>query len=209
MNLLAKQFYYFRRYWIFALAGFILILVLVIPIRLAIASYQAPQPQAILTLGGGSDREEFTAEFAKKYPCLGIWVSSGSVPTVVRDIFQAANISSDRFRLDYRAVDTVTNFTTLVPDFQQRRIQHVYLITSNFHMPRAKAIATIVLGSQGITFTPVSVPSSYPKESILRILRDSGRSLLWVFTGRTGASYKSSLTRPFYVSRILDLTIGH
>jgi uncharacterized SAM-binding protein YcdF (DUF218 family) len=193
-----KQCHYFKQYWILALAGFILILLLVIPIRLAIASYQAPQPQAILILGGGTDREQFTAEFAQKHPSLDIWLSSGSLPTLAQSIFQAANIPRDRLHLDYRAVDTVTNFTTLVPDFKQRRIQHLYLITSNFHIPRAKVIATLVLGSQGITFTPISVPSSYPKESIFRLFRDGGRSLVWIFTGRTGASYRSSLTHLFY-----------
>jgi hypothetical protein len=60
-------------------------------------------------------------------------------------------------------------------------------------MPRALAIATFVLGSQGIAFTPVSVPSDQPAESWLRILRDSARALLWVVTGRTGASLKTEL----------------
>ncbi|HEY9706719.1 MAG TPA: YdcF family protein, partial [Oculatellaceae cyanobacterium] len=104
-------------------------------------------------------------------------------------IFRAAGISDARVHLDYRALDTVTNFTTLVADFNSRNIQHLYLITSDFHMPRAKAIATIVLGSQGIAFTPVSIPSNEPAESKLRILRDTGRALLWMIVGRTGASF--------------------
>ncbi|WP_414563548.1 hypothetical protein [Anabaena sp. CCY 9613] len=32
-------------------------------------------------------------------------------------------------------------------------------------MPRAKAIATIIFGSQGIAFTPIAVPSNQPQES--------------------------------------------
>jgi hypothetical protein len=82
----------------------------------------------------------------------------------------------------------VTNFTSLVKDFKQRKYHHLYLITSDFHMARAKAIATFVLGSQGIAFTPVSIPSRQPPESWFHILRDSGRALLWIVTGRTGAS---------------------
>jgi len=54
-----------KRYWIIALAGFLVILLGMIPVRLAIAHYQAPHPQAILTLGGGIDREQFTAQFAR------------------------------------------------------------------------------------------------------------------------------------------------
>ncbi|GAX34330.1 YdcF family protein [Nodularia sp. NIES-3585] len=183
------------------LAGFILALFSLIPIRLAIASYQSPHPQAILTLGGGPDREEFTAQFAQKYPQLDIWVSSGSPPEKALDIFQNAAIANDRFHLDYRAVDTVTNFTTLVDDFKHKDIQHIYLITSAYHLPRAKAIATIVLGSQGITFTPISIPSSKPRESILRIVRDSGRSLFWIVSGRTGASFNPRFREPFYAAR--------
>ncbi|MGJ5673005.1 MAG: YdcF family protein [Nostochopsis sp.] len=178
-----------------ALTGFILTLLLIIPIRLAIAKIQAPLPQAFLTLGGGPEREKLTAELARWYPSLEIWVSSGINPDEARRIFQAEGISMTRVHIDRRAVDTVTNFTTLVSDFKQHRIQHLYLITSSFHMPRAKAIATIILGSQGITFTPVSVPSNQSKESNLPILRDIGRSFFWMITGYTGASLKSDVVR--------------
>ncbi|MEB3280962.1 MAG: YdcF family protein [Lyngbya sp.] len=166
----------------------LLFLIAIIPVQLAIAHYQAPQPQAILTLGGGSDRELFTAQFAKNHPNLDIWVSSGIPREPAMDIFRAAGIADRRVHLDYLAVDTVTNFTSMVDEFKQRNIQHIYLITSDFHLPRSQAIATIVLGSQGITFTPVAIPSREAEESSLRIWRDVGRSVIWVVTGRTGAS---------------------
>lgn len=176
-----------------------LLLLSIIPVRLAIASYQAPEPQAIFTLGGGRDREEFTAQFAKYYPSLEIWVSSGIPSDLARPIFRAAGVPDSRVHLDSRAVDTVTNFTSLVADFKHRHFQHIFLITSDFHMPRAEAIATIVLGSQGITFTPVSIPSDKPIESEFHILRDIVRALLWLVTGRTGASLNPNLyaIRPF------------
>jgi uncharacterized SAM-binding protein YcdF (DUF218 family) len=166
----------------------ILLLLSIIPVRLTIAYYQAPHPQAILTLGGGPDREEFTSQFAKAYPFLPIWVSSGRPPKQALAIFRAAGIPHTRVHLDRRAVDTVTNFTSLVADFKSQDIQHIYLITSDFHLPRAKAIATVVLGIWGIAFTPISIPSNYPPESWLRILRDTTRALFWVITGHTGAS---------------------
>ncbi|MBD2772376.1 YdcF family protein [Iningainema tapete] len=186
--LIPKFRHVFKKQKIFLVGLFAILLVSIIPIRLLVASYQAPLPQAILTLGGSSDREVFTAQFAQNYPALDIWVSTGSYPQEAYPIFQAAGIQNYRVHLDYRAVDTVTNFTTLVPDFKTRRIQHLYLITSDFHMPRAKAIATFVLGSQGITFTPISVPSARDKESLGHILRDTCRCILWIFTRRTGAS---------------------
>lgn len=181
------------RFFCLVICTFIVVLFGLIPVRLAIASYQAPDPQAILTLGGGLVREEFTAQFAKHYPSLEIWVSSGTVSKIARPIFQSAGIPDQRVHLDYRAIDTVTNFTSLVADFKSRNIQHLFLITSDFHMKRAKAIATIVLGSHGIAFTPVSVPSDKPVETKLHILRDVGRSVFWLVTGRTGASFNPKL----------------
>jgi uncharacterized SAM-binding protein YcdF (DUF218 family) len=201
--MLVKRLHHiFGKRWILALVSFLaIVLISVIPVRLAIARYQVPHPQAILTLGGGQDREEFTARFAQAHPSLEIWVSSGLPPNNAREIFRAADIPKQRVHLDYRASDTVTNFTSLVQDFKNRNIQHLYLITSDFHMPRAKVIATIVFGSQGITFTPISIPSNEPTESFVRILRDSGRSVLWLFTGRTGASLSPRVAHSSYAFR--------
>ncbi|AFZ59152.1 YdcF family protein [Anabaena cylindrica FACHB-243] len=198
---MSQLYYQLKKYWILSLASFIIVFLSIIPIRIAIASHQAPQPQAILTLGGGPEREKFTAQFAQNHPNLDIWVSSGILPAQAFAIFDAMCITTDRIHLDYRAVDTVTNFTTLVHDFQNREIRHIYLITSDFHLPRAKTIATIVLGSQGITFTPISIPSERPRESIFHIVRDSGRSLLWIVSGRTGASFNPRFHPPLYASR--------
>lgn len=182
-----------------AIASLLVIILGIIPLRLAIASTLAPHPQAILTLGGGIEREKFTAQFAQLYPQLDIWVSTGIPPKQAYDIFQQAGISRTRVHIDRRAVDTVTNFTSLVEEFQQRHIRHVYLVTSDFHMSRARAIAILVFGSQGITFTPVSIPSTHPPESQLRILRDTTRALVWIFTRRTGASF-----HPRFDSKLLS-----
>jgi len=82
----------------------------------------------------------------------------------------------------------------LAEDFTDQKLQHIYLITSDFHLTRARAIATIVLGSQGIVVTPLAVPSSGNKsESLLRVLRDCGRSILWILSGKTGASLNPNL----------------
>ncbi|MDX2212463.1 MAG: YdcF family protein [Oculatellaceae cyanobacterium bins.114] len=164
-----------------------------ISFNLAIAHSAYPQPQAIFTLGGGEDREEFTTQFATLHPDLPIWVSTGISSHKAKSLFQAADISLDRLYLDYRAVDTVTNFTSLVHDFQTQGIRHVYLITSDFHMRRARAIAFFVFGSRGILTTPVSMSSKHPSETILHVSRDIGRSLLWIATGRTGASLNPKL----------------
>jgi uncharacterized SAM-binding protein YcdF (DUF218 family) len=189
MTLEIKSLYlFFKKYWILALIGLILSLVVIVPIKNAIAIYQAPVPQAFLVLGGDPKREEAVAEIANWYPKLDIWVSSGPNAKETMRIFQNKAILPIRLHIDQRAVDTVTNFTTLVKDFQKTHIQHLFLVTSDYHMPRAKAIASLVLGSHGIVFTPLSVPSNQPPESSLRILRDIIRSLVWLFTGYTSTS---------------------
>ena len=178
------------RFILLSLISLIIFSLIVIPLRLAIAQYQAPYPQAILTLGGSPDRETFTAQFAKINPSLEIWVSSGIPNEQAWQIFRTADIAEERVHLDRRATDTVTNFTTLVDDFKQKDLKHLYLITSSFHMPRSVAIAMIVLGSQGITFTSIPIPSKEKPEPTIEILRDSLRALFWLFTGHTGASLK-------------------
>ncbi|NEQ81783.1 MAG: YdcF family protein [Moorea sp. SIO2I5] len=159
-----------------------------IPIRLGLAHLQSPTPEVILTLGGDITREKFTAEFAQQHPNLDIWVSSGVATPQAQKVFREAGIPDQRVNLDRRAIDTVTNFTSLVQDFQTHDIHHVYLITSDFHMRRSIAIAFFIFGSQGIAFTPVAIPSQQPEESWLQVLRDVGRSVVWIITGRTGAS---------------------
>lgn len=164
----------------------------VIPVRRAIADYQAPEPQAILVLEGRTERIRFAAQFARTHPDLPIWVS-GNPPGkhLNQVIFQQAGISAARVHYDFCAIDTVTNFTCTVPNFGVRRIQHIYVITSDYHMTRSLAIAYIVLGSRGIVATPMIVPSiDYPVESPLRTVRDCVRSLVWLVTGRTGASLR-------------------
>jgi len=166
------------------------VLIGAIPLRIAIALNQVATPQAILVLGGDSDRMKFAAKFWKAYPKLDIWVSDYQSNFVINNsFFQGASIPKQRVNYDSCPTDTVTNFTCIVNILTARNTVHIYLITSDYHMARAKSIATLVLGSRGIVVTPVAVPSRGRKsESLLRIIRDCIRSLLWIVTGRSGAS---------------------
>jgi uncharacterized SAM-binding protein YcdF (DUF218 family) len=149
-------------------------------------------PQAVLVLGGSSsklERERLAAKLALQYPDLPIWVSSGSTnKNYVRRVFANAGINPQRLHLDYEAKDTVTNFTTLVDDFQFLGINRVYLVTSDYHMRRARLVGEIVLGSRGIDLQPVVVPTKKASETRSKALRDGVRAVLWVITGRTGAT---------------------
>ena len=146
-------------------------------------------PQAVLVLGGATEREHFAAEFAREHPDLPVWVSSGSNPEYAEWVFSEVGIDLHRIHLDYQAVDTVTNFTTLADSFKAQDIHSVYLITSDYHMRRAQVIGEIVLGSRGIDFQPIAVPSRGSPEPIDKAVRDGARSLLWVVTGRTGSDW--------------------
>lgn len=143
------------------------------------------QPDAVFVLGGHEEREKFAAELGKRYPHLDIWVSGGSPQHYVKRIFATRGIKGDRLHLDYRASDTVTNFTTLVDELQAEGIESVYLVTSENHMTRARIIGEIVFGSRGIVLKPLAVPSSSPPEPIEKSVRDGARSIFWLATGNS------------------------
>ncbi|MGI0489889.1 YdcF family protein [Pantanalinema rosaneae CENA516] len=146
-------------------------------------------PQAVLVLGGAPEREDFAAIFARQYPELPIWVSGGSNPEYTEGTFADAGIDMHRLHIDRAAVDTVTNFTTIVDQLQAKGINSVYVITSDYHMRRARVIGEIVFGSRGITVKPVVVPSHRSSiEPMEKSIRDGARAILWLLTGHTGAS---------------------
>jgi uncharacterized SAM-binding protein YcdF (DUF218 family) len=144
-----------------------------------------PSPEALLVLGGHEERERYAAQLALQHPDLPIWISSGSPQGYAQKIFRNTGIASDRLHFDYRAKDTVTNFTTLVDQLKAQGIDSVYLITSENHMRRAKIIGDIVFRSRGIDFQPISVPSQNPPEPMEKTLRDGARAFFWLVTGRT------------------------
>jgi len=157
----------------------------IIPIQSAIAQYPTPNPQAIFVLGGGREREIAAVKLAQTNSKLQIWISSGSSPNWTKSYFQENGIPLSRLHLNYCAVDTVTNFTCLVNQFNQRDIHHVYLLTSDFHLLRAQVIGLFVFGSRNIAITPIGIPSASSPEPQGKTLRDTFRSIIWVFTGRS------------------------
>ena len=172
-----------------------MILISIIPSRIAITLYQVPEPQAIFVLGGDIYRRiPFAANFAQENPELALLVSD--YPRVYEyssKVFREAGIAQKRIDYDFCATDTVTNFTCTVEEFVEKNLRHLYLVTTDYHMRRAKAIACLVFGSRGIVVTPVAIPSDSQPESWWRVLRDSLRSGLWIVTGKTGASLNPHL----------------
>ncbi|MFM7449805.1 MAG: YdcF family protein [Leptolyngbyaceae cyanobacterium] len=146
------------------------------------------EPDAILVLGGTTGREEFAAKFAQTHLELPIWVSGGSNPEYTEAVFFDAGINRNRLHIDRSAVDTLTNFTSLVDEFKRQDIRQVYLITSDYHMRRAQVIGEIIFGSRGILLKPVEVRTQYEPEPLSKSLRDGARAVFWLATGRTGST---------------------
>ena len=151
------------------------------------------KPQAIFVLGGSPDREQFAARLAQDYPDLPIWVSSGSNKEYSEWVFEQAGISPDRIHLDYRAVDTLTNFTTLMDELRAKGITSLYLVTSDYHMLRAQWISEVVGGSRGIVFKSVPIPTDQPEEPIVKSIRDSARAIVWTVTGYAGTKEERTI----------------
>jgi hypothetical protein len=146
---------------------------------------QPPPPQLILVLGGDVDRERRAAELSRQRG-LPVVVSGGSNPEYAHWLFEQSGVRGGRVRLDYRAHDTLSNFTSVVADLRRARVRHVLLVTSSDHMQRALLVGRIVAGSRGITLTPVAVPCGERCAPELRrkVWGDGARALLWVITGR-------------------------
>ena len=145
-----------------------------------------PPPQMILVLGGDVAREQRAADLAARQG-LPVVVSGGSNPEYAHWLFeQRQGLPPHQVQLDYRARDTLSNFTSLVDDLRRARIRHALLVTSSDHMDRALLVGRIVAGSRGIHLTPVPVPCAdrCQPEGRRKIWGDGARAALWVVSGR-------------------------
>jgi uncharacterized SAM-binding protein YcdF (DUF218 family) len=145
-----------------------------------------PPPQLILVLGGDLDRERRAAALARQHG-LPVVVSGGSNPEYAHWLFeQHQGLPPGQVQLDYRAQDTLSNFTSLVDDLRRARIRHALLVTSTDHMDRALLVGRIVAGSRGIHLTPVPVDCGdlCVPEGRRKVWGDAVRAGLWVLSGR-------------------------
>lgn len=159
---------------------------LAMPLRpFAKAALTRQDPQRILVLGGDADRERIGLRLARQLE-LPLVVSGGTNPEYAQWLMEHEGLGQNEVRLDYRAQDTLGNFTSLVDELQGEEIEHVLLVTSEDHLPRALIVGGIVAGSRGIRLTgvPVSCAEQCRKESLGKRWGDGLRALAWVVTGR-------------------------
>ena len=156
-----------------------------------------PPPQMILVLGGDVERERMAGDLARR-DGLPVLVSGGSNPEYAHWLFGRQGLEAGSVQLDYRATDTLSNFTSIVDELKRAKVRHVLLVTSSDHMQRAMLVGRLVAGSRGIGLTPVAVPCGErcQPEGWRKIWGDGARAALWVLTGRDLRSWAAARFGP-------------
>jgi uncharacterized SAM-binding protein YcdF (DUF218 family) len=150
----------------------------------------------IIHLGGDPARIYETIQTAKNNPSALIIVSSENNPAWVDQQLQAAGLSRDRYVFDFNAWDTVTNFTETKRWVMQQRPQKVFVVTNEFHMPRAETIAHCVFWKEGVKVVACPTANRAPRsEGWQLVLGDVARALLWRLTGILIADCKTKVDR--------------
>ena len=137
---------------------------------------------AFFVLGGSINREIYVAKLAKQYPDIPILISHGSDDPCIFLIFQREQAPLNRVWLEKCAESTFGNFFFSLPILTKWNVHKVKLITSATHLPRAKWLAQILLGSHGISIEldiapEKGVPGNY--ESVAKTRLDLIRSFFW------------------------------
>lgn len=137
---------------------------------------------AYLVLGGSIKREIYIAQVAKQYPQTPILISAGSKDPCIVGLFQRVNAPLEQVWLEHCAKSTFGNFYFTLAILEKWGVQHIKLVTSPTHLPRAKWLAQIILGAHGIwvetdIVEEVGIPGN--QESRLKTGLDVIRSLMW------------------------------
>lgn len=153
---------------------------LTIAVSLAISSTKPIE--AILVLGGSIRREIYVAELAKQLPQVPVLISQGSPHPCIWLIFQRSHAPMQQVWLENCARSTFGNFYFSGPILRQWRVHKVRVVTSGTQLTRARVLAQILLGAQGIWVEIANVEEQgIPgnQESALKTSLDITRSLGW------------------------------
>ena len=139
----------------------------------------------ILELGGNPARLYRVIELAHQYSDTKIIVSSEGSPDHVVGLLRGAGIPDDRFILDFKAWDTVTNFTETKQLLRGFNPAKIFIVTDNFHMRRAMKIANAVYWLSGISLIAEPYMGSEPHdpEPNALVRQDAFRAWLWRLIG--------------------------
>ncbi len=142
---------------------------------------------AFLVLGGSIRREVYVANFEKQYPEVPVLISAGSPPPCILSVFERSQTPIEKVWLENCARSTFGNFFFSLPILESWNAKKVMLITSPTHLPRARWLAQIILGSHGIwvetyAVTEKGIPAN--TESTLKTILDVVRSSAWTIVSQ-------------------------
>ena len=143
----------------------------------------------LIILGGDKERELAAARSVASLPNIRLAILSSGAATEadIREAVFSVGRPDVRVCIDRRAVDTVTNCTTLAPDVAAMvpHVSAVTITTAREHCRRANAVGALVFGAFGIRVTtqPIDTAEHLYGESVLRCIRDVVRACCWVTTG--------------------------
>ncbi|MEB3229547.1 MAG: ElyC/SanA/YdcF family protein [Leptolyngbyaceae bacterium] len=150
--------------------------------------HHAQQPvDAILVLGGSIKRELHVAETVAQGNDLPILISQGAKPPCVRIIFDRIAAPLNQVWLETCADSTFDNYRYSLSVLQQWGSHHIQVVTSASHLPRAKWLGRIMLGSHGIWVDMDIVPEKGVPANVENPIKtglDVGRSLLWAIASQ-------------------------
>ncbi len=151
----------------------------------AIALFSASQQPigTYLVLGGSIKREMYVAEkIAKQDPETPILISAGASAPCIVGLFDRTGAPTEQVWLESCAKSTFGNFYFGLSILEKWQVRHVKVVTSAHHLPRAKWLAQIILGSRGVWVEMEIVPENGVPgntESWLKTILDVGRALAW------------------------------
>lgn len=173
------------RSWLQWIVGLGLGLLLVWGITVGQRLYQGahrPNADAILMLGGSIRREIYLADQVTQGLKLPILISQGSPDPCIKILFERAAAALDQIWLETCAQSTFDNFRYGWPVLKDWQVRRVQVVTSATHLPRARWLAQIMLGSHGLWVDMVIVPEQgIPgnQERSLKTALDVTRALGW------------------------------
>ena len=140
----------------------------------------------IIHLGGNPNRIDKTIELAAANPDAVVVVSTEGAPETVINRLDSAGVSRDRYIMDFKAWDTLTNFA-LTYDLIKNQIgaKRLLVVTDKFHIERSMIIATKIYYLTGVKLEahPYMGGNLAYKEDLPNKLGDALRGILWRFTG--------------------------
>ncbi|MBD2386193.1 YdcF family protein [Cylindrospermum sp. FACHB-282] len=177
---------------------FLLLGIWLIFTTITLVSASSQPVDAFFVIGGSIQRETYVAQQAKQYPHTPILISRGSEDPCIWLIFQREAAELQKVWLEKCANSTFENFYYGIPILDHWGVRKVKLITSPTHLPRAKWLAQILLGSHGIWVEPDivqerGIPAN--REHSLKTVLDVTRSLFWAVLSQGIQPQCSDITR--------------